>query len=64
MYNDGSHNVVELKYIAQDTYNLATNVTTDAVVTYVPLDELFDYDHISVQSVEDNELEPKTSTSV
>jgi hypothetical protein len=61
--NDGSDNVVELTYIPQDTHDRAINVTTDAVVTSVPLDELFKYDDISVQSVEDNELEPTTSTS-
>ena len=61
--NDGSDNVVELTYIPQDTHDLATNVTTDVVVIFVPLDELFDYDDISVQSVEDNELESTTSTS-
>ena len=61
--NDGSDNVVELTYIPQDTHDLATNVTTDAAVTSVPLDEIFDYDDISVQSVEDNELDPTTSTS-
>ena len=54
---------MELTYIPQEPHDLATNVTTDAAVTSVPLDELFDYDDISVQSVEDNELEPRTSTS-
>ena len=39
------------------------NVTTDETVTPVPLDELFDYDDISVPSVQDNELDPPTSTS-
>jgi len=46
----------------QEPRDSATNVTTDAAVTSVPLDELFDYDAISVQSVQDNELEPPTST--
>jgi hypothetical protein len=61
--NDGSDIGVELTYIPQDTHDLATNVTTDAVVTSVTLDELFDYDDNSVQSFEDNELEPTMSTS-
>ena len=33
------------------------------MVTSVPLDKLFDYDDNSVLSIEDNELEPTTSTS-
>ena len=33
------------------------------MVTSVPLDELFDYDDNSVQSIEHNELAPTTSTS-
>jgi len=41
----------------------ATNVTTDAAVTSVPLEELFDYDDISIRSVQDNELDPPTSTN-
>ena len=47
----------------QEPRNYATNVTTDEAVTSVPLDELFDYDDISVPSVQDNEFEPPTSTS-
>ena len=35
----------------------------DVAVQSVPLDELFDYDDISVQSVPDNEFEPQPSTS-
>ena len=54
---------MELTYIPQNTHDLAIDVTTDAVVTSVPLDELFDYDDNSVQSIEDNELETTTSTS-
>ena len=34
-----------------------------AVVTSAPLDELVDYDENSVQSIQDNELAPTTSTS-
>ena len=41
----------------------ANNVLNDATVQAVPLDELFDYDDISVQSVPDNDLEPQPSTS-
>ena len=40
--NDGSDNIVELTYIPQDNHDFAADVTTDAVVTSVPLDELFD----------------------
>ena len=61
--NDGSDNIVELTYIPQDTHDLAANVTTDAVVTSVPLYELFDYDDNSVQSIDDNELAPTIETS-
>ena len=46
----------------QEPRDSATNVTTNAAVTSVPLDEQFDYNYISVQSVHDNELEPQTST--
>jgi len=46
--NDGSDNIRELTYIPQDTHDLAANVTTDALVISVPLDELFDYDDNSV----------------
>ena len=41
----------------------ANNVPDDAAVQSVPLDELFHYDYISVQSVPDNKLEPQPSTS-
>ena len=41
----------------------ANNVPNDAAVQAVSLDELFDYDEVSVQSVPDNELEPQPSTS-
>ena len=61
--NDESDNIVELTYIPHDTHDLAANVTSDAVVTSVQLDELVDYDDNSVQSIEDNELAPTTSTS-
>ena len=61
--NDESDNIMELTYIPQDTNDLAANITTDAVVTSVPLDELVDYDDNSVPSIEDNELAPITSTS-
>ena len=59
--NEGSDNVVEPTYIPQEPRDYASNVTTDAAVTYVPLDELCDYDDISIQSAQDNELEPRTS---
>ena len=58
--NDESDNIMGLTYIPQDTNDL---VTTDAVVTSVPLDELVDCDDNSVPSIEDNELAPITSTS-
>ena len=49
--NDESDNIVELTYIPQVTHDLAANVTTDGLVISVPLDELFDYDGNSVQSM-------------
>jgi len=60
--NDGSDNVVEPTYIPQEPRDNATNVTTDAAVQSIPQDEVFDYDEISVQSLQDNE--PPTATSV
>ena len=35
-----------------------TKVITDEAVTPVPLDKLFDYDDISVPSVQDDKFEP------
>ena len=62
--NDSSDNVVETSDIPLEPTDCATNVPNDAAVLPVPLDELFDYDYISVQvSVPDNELEPQPSTS-
>jgi len=54
---------VKLTYVPHDTHDLAANVTSDAVVTSVQLDELVDYDDNSVQAIEDNELTPTTLTS-
>ena len=55
--------MVESSDIPFEPTDCATNVPNDAAVQSVPLDELFDYDDISVQSVPDNEIEPQTSTS-
>ena len=60
MDNDGSDNVEDMPQEPRDS---ATNVTSDAAVSSVLLDEQFDNDDISVQPVQDNELEPPTSTS-
>ena len=46
----------------QEIRDSATNAHNVAVERSAPLDELFDYDDISVQSIQDNELEPPTST--
>ena len=57
--NDGSDNVVESSDMPLEPRDSATNIPNDVTVQSVPLDELFDYDNISVQSVQDNELDPK-----
>ena len=63
--NNGFNNVLESSDMPKEPRDSATkNVTSDAVVTSVPLDELFDYDDdISVQSVLDDEPDPPISTS-
>ena len=64
--NDGSDNVVESSDMPQEPRDSATNVPNVAAGQSVPLDEMFGYDCISwtsVQSVQENELEPPTSTS-
>jgi len=49
--NDGPDNVVESSEMPLEPRDSATNVPNNATVQSVPLDELFDYDDISVQSV-------------
>ena len=61
--NDSSDNVVESSDVPLEPTDCAINVPNDATVQAVPLDELFDYDDISVQSVPDNDHEPQPSTS-
>ena len=55
--NDGSDKVVESSNMPLEQRDSATNVNNDAAVQSVSLDELFDYDDISVQSVQDKELD-------
>jgi len=61
--NDGSDYVLESSDKPQEPRDSATNAPSVMAGKSVPLEELFDYDDISVQSRQDNELEPTTSTS-
>ena len=61
--NEGSDNVVELSDMPQERRDSATSVSSVTAGDSVPLDELFDYDDISVQSVQGIEIGPPTSTS-
>jgi len=53
--NDDSDIIVKPTDVPQDA--------SEAVVTSTPLDEVVDYDETSVQSMQDNELVPTTSTA-
>jgi len=62
--NDGSDNVVESSDMQQELQNSATNVLSVMVGESVPLDELFDHDDISIQSVHDNDLRPQPQRQI
>ena len=62
--NDSSDNVVESSDIPLEPTDCANNVPNDATVHTVPLDEFFDYDDISVQSVPDNKPQHQTLRNV
>jgi hypothetical protein len=51
IYNDSSDNVVESTDVPLEQTDGANDVPNDVTVPSVPLDELFDYDDVSVQTM-------------